>query len=134
MGIKKLLRNKKLFIFGAIGVVMIGFLTWFLISLLTLNTDLQITLKYDFPSAASVKNLKEVDARGYAVAIDGDVIAGKSINAGENYTQPTASTANMILGLAIMKAKPAGKFKRNSTVCKRKYFSKTKRIIQKNKH
>lgn len=108
MGIKKLLRNKKLFIFGAIGVVMIGFLTWFLISLLTLNTDLQITLKYDFPSAASVKNLKEVDARDYAVAIDGDVIAGKSINAGENYTQPTASTAKMILGLAIMKAKPFG--------------------------
>ena len=94
----KHLSKKKLVIFAIIGVVVVGFFT--------LDTELQVVSKYSFPEARSIRGERNLEARDYAIAIDGVTVAGKSFEADETYIQPTASTAKMILGLAVMREKP----------------------------
>lgn len=83
-------------------VALAGFLTWLLISVLTTKSELALTTNYNFPKFTSLDDLAQLGYGSYAVAINGEVVAGENL---EN-TQPTASTAKMILGLAIMQAKP----------------------------
>lgn len=83
-------------------VALAGFLTWLLIGVLTTKSELSLIANYNFPEFISLDDLTQLDYGSYAVAINGEVVAGENL---EN-TQPTASTAKMILGLAIMQAKP----------------------------
>ena len=87
-------------------MIVVGFVTWFIIRLCTLDTALNVFLTYDFPESLPIKADYTVDARDYAIAIDGVTVAGGSFDKDEQYTQPTASTAKMVLGLAIMREKP----------------------------
>ena len=102
----KSLSKKKLIIITTIGVVVVGFFTWFLIKFFTLDTTIQVFSKYSFPESRAVSGERDIEARDYAIAVDGVTVTGKSLDAGELYTQPTASTAKMILGLAVMREKP----------------------------
>ena len=65
------------------------------------STELEIVLTYDLPELNSIETLQNLFDDRYAVALDGDVIY-----ANDDEPHPTASTAKMILGLAVMKAKP----------------------------
>lgn len=83
--------------------LLVAFLTWFLIRYCTLETKLEAINLFQVPESASLENLKEVDLETFAVALDGETIAGGDL---KNEVRPTASTAKMILGLAIMEVKP----------------------------
>lgn len=62
---------------------------------------------YEFPGFENVSEMYQMTTGEYAVAVNGEVISGN--NLGENPSErPTASTAKMILALAIMKQKPFG--------------------------
>ncbi len=101
------LPKKKVFIAIIIaGVIIVGLVTWFIIRLCTLDTTLNVVLKYDFPEALPVKVESNINTKDFAIAIDGATVAGGSFDKDEQYIQPTASTAKMILGLAIMREKP----------------------------
>ena len=80
---------------------MVGFITWLVIGLINQKAELALTQTYELPELISLKDQFEVSAGSYAVAVDGEVA-----NHSELTTQPTASTAKMILGLAVMQAKP----------------------------
>ena len=82
--------------------LIIGFFTWFLMRFFTINTNLELVTSFTLPEFSNFDNLPEIDYSNYALAIDGEIIAGQ--NAEES--SPTASTAKMILSLAIMKEKP----------------------------
>ena len=83
----------------------VAFLTWFLIKFVTIRTDLSVVSTYEFPDTADIGKI-DVNARDYAIAIDGRVVAGKSYEAHETKQLPTASTAKIILGLMVMEQKP----------------------------
>ena len=99
-------KNKLKLILAVTGVVLAGFLIWFVARVLLVETELTVNTLYDYPEARSVKGLAMVDVGDYAVAVDGKVVGGKSFETGENDVRPTASTAKMILGLAVMREKP----------------------------
>ena len=85
------------------GVLVAGFLTWLLIRIIAAPTNLNLSNSYMLPDFISLKDLEDLDyTSSYAVAIDGEEAVGKN----ENEIRPTASTAKMILGLALMKKKP----------------------------
>ena len=99
-----ILRKNKIHkkIFMGLGIILIGFLTWFLINLFTINTNLQLNVDFELPEFNNFEDLVETDYGSYAVAIDGKIVGGQNIEK----ISPTASTAKMILSLAIMKEKP----------------------------
>lgn len=99
-------QKKRLIIF-IILLPAVAFLTWFLIKFVTIRADLSVVSTYDFPDTANISGI-EVDARDFAIAIDGKVVAGKSYETHETKQLPTASTAKIILGLMIMEQKPFG--------------------------
>ena len=99
-------QKKRLIIF-IILLPAVAFLTWFLIKFVTIRADLSVVSTYDFPDTADISGI-EVDARDFAIAIDGKVVAGKSYETHETKQLPTASTAKIILGLMIMEQKPFG--------------------------
>ncbi len=88
------------------GLALGVFLAWFLIRFFTIDTELVVNTKYDFPNSASTKGLFETNTGDFAVAIDGKVVGGNNFETGETIVRPTASTAKMILGLAVMSKKP----------------------------
>ncbi|MBR2855787.1 D-alanyl-D-alanine carboxypeptidase family protein [Candidatus Saccharibacteria bacterium] len=89
----------------------IGFLTWLTIRMATMEAGLE--MKSSFALAEGNKiGLVDGLSEKYAVAIDGQVVAGVS----ETEIQPTASTAKMILGLAIMREKPFGPGEKGETI------------------
>ena len=88
--------------FFIFGTVLVGFLTWLLISVSTAKSELTLFTTYNFPEFTSLDDLTKLNYGSYAVAINGEVVAGENFEE----TQPTASTAKMILGLTIMQAKP----------------------------
>ena len=67
-----------------------------------METSLDLTTLYTLPDSENFDNLYDIGYGEYAVAIDGQIVAGR------NYDQkvPTASTAKMILSLAVMQEKP----------------------------
>ena len=87
-----------------IALVVFGFLAFLVISLVGQNTDLKVLASYELPDLVEVSGLSELGYDYYAVAVDGTVVATDGF--GGLTARPTASTAKMILGLAIMRAKP----------------------------
>lgn len=90
----------------ALLLVFVAFTTWFLIRFFTMDTELVLINDYQLPELTDLKNDYGLGDAKYAVAIDGNVIDSSDFKHEEPEIQPTASTAKMILGLAVMKEKP----------------------------
>lgn len=110
MKIKPGRRRKLNYLIVAAGIIVVGFLTWLTIGLITQKAELELVQTYELPDFTSLDSLRE-KADDVAVAIDGEVVPinGESAPqnpAADNVQLPTASTAKMILGLAIIQAKP----------------------------
>ena len=101
MKIKRRKRKSLIIIIATIGVVIVGFITWLTIGLINQKAELEITKTYKLPELVSLKEQFKVNAGNYAIAVNGNIA-----NSSELKIQPTASTTKMILGLAIMRAKP----------------------------
>ena len=97
------LPKKKWVLLGVL-LILVAFATWFLIRFLTINTNIAINNLYEWPELPSLSQSYEVESGNYAVAVDGKMVLNNY--SGEQEARPTASTAKMILGLAIMEAKP----------------------------
>ncbi len=103
INIKKLLgKGPKMPIIIASVVIVVGFLTWLTIRVLTMDARLEQEVSLKLPEFNSLENLRAVTSESYAVAVDGAV----ATEANADTARPTASTAKMILGLAIMRQKP----------------------------
>ena len=101
--LKELTYKRRIFLL--IILLLVAFATWFLIRILTIDTSLILIDDYRTPELVSLKdNNKDID-ENFAISIDGNIVDTSS-KQNEPIAQPTASTAKMILGLAIMKAKP----------------------------
>lgn len=121
---KKLGKISKAKVFGIFfGLLLLGALGWFLVRFALTEAELKVISKYDFPATESAKGMWQLNNSDYAVAIDGKVVDGQSFGAGEIETRPTASTAKMILGLAVMKKKPfsEGEFGETITITDEMY-------------
>ena len=94
------MRKNKLLLLGLTFVV-VAFLTWFVVSIVTMDTELKLVVDYSLPSGNNLNGTSQVDYGNYAVAIDGLVVDKKNDD-----VQPTASTAKMISALAVMREKP----------------------------
>lgn len=107
-------RRRKLFITISIvvGVAIVGFVTWLVIGLLNQKTELELVEAYELPEFINIKDQFHISSGDYAVAINGNIV---NIN-DESVVRPTASTAKMILGLAIMQAKPFEKGATGETI------------------
>lgn len=81
--------------------IVIGFLTWILISVLTMKAELMLQTTYELPEFANLENI-DVSDGDLAVAIDGEIVSEFNGDA----VHPTASTTKMILGLAVIQKKP----------------------------
>jgi D-alanyl-D-alanine carboxypeptidase (penicillin-binding protein 5/6) len=88
-----------------VGIIVVGFLVWLAISVITIDTKLSVNEKVSIPELGSLSELPDFSYGDNAVAIDGTVVAGKFHNSDEIMTRPTASTAKMILALAVIKEK-----------------------------
>ena len=96
---RKNLKPLKIIIPGVIGF---GFLTWLIITLFTMSVDITANSTYILPEFTKLSELSTLNSGEFAVAVDGAI-------AFENTTEsprPTASTAKMILALAVMEQKP----------------------------
>lgn len=102
--LKNLSRTRKSFYI--VILIVVAFCTWFLIRLFTIDTHLDLVSLYELPELPSLKQSYELQSSDYAVAVDGKVTAGKSLENNETQILPTASTTKMILALAVMKEKP----------------------------
>ena len=91
--------GKGLLIIGI--VLVVGFLTWLVIRMATMEVLMTVEKKFDVPEGSEIGTVEGLSEK-YAVAIDGKVVAG----ANESEIQPTASTTKMVLGLAVMREKP----------------------------
>ncbi len=80
----------------------IAFTTWLLMRVATTSGGLAVEVTYKLPKFASLENLPRLDTGTYAVAIDGEIVAGQK----SQEIRPTASMAKMILALAVMQEKP----------------------------
>ena len=101
-------KNKKtrIKIYCAIFGVLIAFLVWFLISFFTMSCELAVINDFVFPIGSNLDDLDALSDHDYAVVVDGATLAGANDKNNISNVRPTASTAKMILGLAIMKVKP----------------------------
>ena len=88
-----------------VGIFLVAFLVWLAINVITIDTKLSVNEKVSIPELGSISELPDFSYGDNAVAIDGTVVAGKVHNSDEIMARPTASTAKMILALAIMKEK-----------------------------
>lgn len=98
----KQIRRKNKTLFLMLGVALICFSVWLIFSILTTKSELELLSTYTFPEFTTIEGLGQLDYGSYAVAVNGEIVTGKNFES----VQPTASTAKMILGLAIMQAKP----------------------------
>ena len=89
--------GKVLLVFGV--VLIVGFATWLIIRVTTMETEFSVETSFTLPEGKEI-GLAEGVGEKYAVAIDGQVVVPN------DEVRPTASTAKMILGLAVMRAKP----------------------------
>lgn len=100
---KKLLQKssqKSLIFTGITGVVIILIATT-LIRMFTLDTEIALIQTVEMPTLPVLTEMKAGDFRQKSIALDGRVIQGTSLD-----SQPTASTAKMILSLAVMEKYP----------------------------
>ncbi len=70
----------------------------------TFSTDIEMVSLIKSPDPMGLSDMIEGDFRQKAIAIDGKILQGTGIS-----PQPTASTAKMILSLAVMEKKPFSK-------------------------
>ncbi|MBQ3441178.1 D-alanyl-D-alanine carboxypeptidase [Candidatus Saccharibacteria bacterium] len=92
---------KKLYlIIGTIGIFLAIVIT-ILVKMFTLPTDISLIKTLKTPDLPEISELLPGNFRQKAVSLDGKIIQGTNKS-----PQPTASTAKMILGLAIMEKKP----------------------------
>ena len=87
------------------GVIVIGFFVWLTISVITIDTTLSVNEKISIPELGSLNDLPSYDYGDNAVAIDGEIVAGNNYGTDVISPRPTASTAKMILALAVMREK-----------------------------
>lgn len=114
---KKRRRRKVFTIVGVVvGVVVVAFLVWFLISFFTIDETLDLTETFIMPEFASLNELHNPGAGEYAVAIDGEPVAGNKIGTEGVEPKPTASTAKMILALAVIQKKPFPHGEKGATI------------------
>ncbi len=82
-----------------------------LIKMFTLETEVELVQTITMPALPVISEMQEGDFKQKAIAIDGEIIQGTDQN-----PQPTASTAKMILGLAIMEKKPFNQGETGETI------------------
>ena len=110
---KKRINRKKLYLVVGFSVfLVVGFVTWLLVSALSTDVTLDLKSTFGLPEFGAIDNLPELSGK-YAVAVDGSVV---SSNPQEDEVVPTASTAKMILGLAIMREKPFSVGEKGETI------------------
>ena len=99
---KKLRRlgNKKILI--AVGTFLTVFGAFILMRALTLDATLEINTTFSLPEFNNAGELSTLSGYNYAVAVDGEIVSSNKMEE----VRPTASTAKMILSLAVMKEKP----------------------------
>lgn len=115
--LKQFLQENKLKIcLAGLGTVVLGLFVWFLVCFAMVEAKLELATDYSFPESGSLKALYNLGDGDYAVAIDGKVVGGKSYELGEPEVRPTASTAKMILGLAVMHEKPFAEGETGETI------------------
>lgn len=95
-----------------LGFLFVAFLVWLFMSALSFKTELTLNKTYAIPGFNSLENIPSFDYGDSAVAIDG-VVAKKS---DDDRALPTASTAKMILGLAVMQEKPFNLGEKGETI------------------
>ena len=107
-------KHKVLLTISAIVIfLLVGFVVWVVIGLANQETNLETVQEINLPEFASLDG--QFDASGdFAVALNGEVIAKNEDNSSS--VHPTASTAKMILGLAIMQEKPFNKGEAGETI------------------
>lgn len=103
--LKRQIKSKKLMVVGGVAL---AFLVWLGISVANVDDGMVVVLTYTFPEGRSIQGVGVDGAKDYAVAVDGAVVTEKPLDGNEAPQTPTASTAKMILGLAVMQAKPFG--------------------------
>ena len=100
LNLNKSKRSKKIFIWVLL-FVFVAFVTFVLVRMFTDPAEFKAVLDYNLPEFNQTDGLQNLFGERYAVALDGDIIY-----ANNDEPHPTASTAKMILGLAVMRAKP----------------------------
>lgn len=96
------MKKRTKIVFISIGSLIVAIFTCLTIKILTIDTSMAVEIKYELPNFNNLEDIYEISGGEYAIAIDGNPVTVK-----ENITtRPTASTAKMILGLAVMKKKP----------------------------
>ena len=106
LGSKKTRKHK--IVWGIVtffGVIVIVFFVWLTISVITIDTTLSVNEKISIPELGSLNDLPSYDYGDNAVAIDGEIVAGNDYGTDVISPRPTASTAKMILALAVMREK-----------------------------
>lgn len=94
------------------GIIAVGFLSWIGISIATSDNSLDVVNSFKLPELSSIDELPDYPYGDYAVALDSEIMKGtpKGDASQEpdntDVARPTASTAKMILALAIMQKKP----------------------------
>ena len=97
---------------GIGAILVVGFITWLIISMATARAELSTLTILKLPEFNNLEGLSGIESGKYAITIDGEVVAGSD----ESTVLPTASTAKMILGLAIMQARPFGLNEQGDTI------------------
>ncbi|MDO5480471.1 MAG: hypothetical protein Q4F58_02265 [Candidatus Saccharibacteria bacterium] len=82
-----------------------------LVKMFTLETEVELVQTITMPALPVISEMQEGDFKQKAIAIDDNIIQGTNQN-----PQPTASTAKMILGLAIMEKKPFNQGETGETI------------------
>ena len=94
------MKPKNIVKISIVGVVTI-LVAAILVRMFTLSTDITLVKTIKTPDLSEISEMFSGDYRQKAIALDGRVIQGTSME-----PQPIASTAKMILSLAIMREKP----------------------------
>ncbi len=82
--------------------VVVAFITWLMMRVIATGGELTQETTYKVPEFVSLDDMPKFDNIAYAVAVDGEIVAGQQ----SRDVRPTASMAKMILALAVMQAKP----------------------------
>lgn len=95
------MKKKVLLLLLFLVVAALGFLG---VKMATFPAEIEMTSLIESPVPVSLSEMLEGDFRQKAIAVDGKVVQGTGVD-----PQPTASTAKMILSLAVMEKKPFSK-------------------------
>lgn len=94
------MKRKTIILISAVIVVILAIAT-ILVKMFTLETEVELVQIVKLPDLPALSEILPGDYRSKAISVDGKTIQGTGAD-----PQPTASTAKIILGLAIMEKKP----------------------------